>query len=78
MAVKMSVLVFSPVDGGSMFLRNATYLQAHTTLLPRRPILTKKAIDFLCPISHAQTSTSAEPLLESPYIDREVEYPKWN
>jgi hypothetical protein len=32
--------VFSPEDGGSMFLRNfGIYLQIHTVLLPRRPTL---------------------------------------
>jgi hypothetical protein len=38
MAVKMSILVFCPEDGDSMFLQNVgTYLQVHRALQQRRP-----------------------------------------
>jgi hypothetical protein len=36
-----TVSIFSPEDGDSIFLRNIPiHLQAHTALLPRRPIST--------------------------------------
>jgi hypothetical protein len=43
-AVKMSMFVFTPEDGGSLFLRNFDiYLQIHTALQPGRLIST---LDF--------------------------------